>query len=67
MNNRTIQLNHIIFQFGIIALSISPIQVRLPVIINKDCRINVIPVDFSAFYRHIIGNQSRATCINKRA
>ena len=66
MNNRTIQLNHITFQFGIIALGIAPIQISLSIIVYKDGRINIIPVDFSTFHRHIIGNQSRTTCIDKR-
>ena len=39
----TLQRNHIIIQLHVINIRISPIQIGLPVIINKNSRINKIP------------------------
>ena len=40
--NFSLQANHILIKFSIPHIWISPIQISLPVIINKDCRINAI-------------------------
>ena len=66
-NNRAVQLYHILFQFGKIALTVTPTQVSLSVIINKDGGIYIIPVAFAAVGRHIISDEGGTAGIDKRA
>ena len=56
-NNGTVQFNHILFQFGVITLGVSPIKIRLTVVVYENCRINVIPPDFGIFGSHVVGDQ----------
>ena len=65
-NNRTVQFDHVLFQSGIVALGVSPIKIRLTVIVNKNCRINIIPPNFGIFGGHVIGDQCRTAGICKR-
>ena len=64
--DRTIQLNHILFQFDIVALGIPPIKICLSVVVNKNSRIDIFPRDLGKFGRHIIGDQCGTTGIHKR-
>ena len=64
--DRTIQLDHILFQFDIVALGIPPIKICLSVVVNKNSRIDIFPRDLGKFGRHIIGDQCGTTGIHKR-
>ena len=65
-NDGTVQFYHVLLQFGKVTLTVPPVQISLTVIINKDSRIDIIPITVAALSSHVIGDKGRATSIHKR-